>query len=230
MAVNSKATPEENGASSEAILEYLAGLITAGMDSPGAGWISDLAERVKAGEVTVHEAAQMGVVLLIAGFETSANMIALGTLALLEHPDQLAIFRDSEDPKEIANGVEEMLRYLSIAQHGLRRIATEDVEIGGQLVKAGEGFVVPLPIANWDPSVFPEPEKLDLHRSARAHHAFGFGIHQCVGQQLARVELQVVYGTLYRRIPTLELATKIDDIEFKDAAFAYGVNALPVTW
>lgn len=118
-----------------------------------------------------------------------------------------------------------MLRYLSIAQHGLRRIAAEDIETIG----AGEGIIVPLPIANWDPTV-PEPDDLDLHRQARQHHAFGFGIHQCVGQQLARVELQVVYSTLFRRIPTLALATGIDQIEFKEDHFAYGVFALPVTW
>jgi len=229
-AVDRNATPEEGARASGELIRYLTGLIEARVDNPGEGWVSDLAERVKAGELTVAEAAQMGIVLLIAGHETSANMIGLGTLALLQNPEQLAVFRDSDDPKVIANAVEEMLRYLSIAQHGLRRVATEDVEIGGQLIRAGEGIVVPLPIANWDASVFPEPDKLDLHREARAHHAFGFGIHQCVGQQLARVELQVVYGTLYKRVPTLELATSIDRIEFKSDHFAFGVTELPVTW
>ncbi|WP_216896002.1 cytochrome P450 [Nocardia alni] len=229
-AVDSKATSEQNAESSGAIVEYLAGLITERMKEPGVGWVSDLAERVDAGELTVHEAAQMGVVLLIAGHETSANMIGLGTLALLENPDQLAVFRDSDDPKAITAGVEEMLRYLSIPQHGLRRIAVQDIEVGGRTIRAGEGIITPLPIANWDPSVFPDPERLDLHRQARAHHAFGFGIHQCVGQQLARVELQVVYGTLYRRVPTLRLATTADRIEFKHDMFAFGVHELPVTW
>ncbi|WP_194830147.1 cytochrome P450 [Nocardia sp. XZ_19_231] len=230
VAVDSLATPEENARSAGEIVEYLAGLITARLDSPGEGWVSDLAARVNAGDVTVPEAAQMGVVLLIAGHETSANMIGLGTLALLENPEQLAVFRDSDDPKVIAGGVEEMLRYLSIAQHGLRRIALEDIEVGGQIIRAGEGIITPLPIANWDPAAFPAPEQLDLHRQARQHHAFGFGIHQCVGQQLARVELQIVYGSLYRRIPTLQLATTIGEIEFKADAFAYGVKELPVTW
>jgi len=225
IAVDRDAKPEENV--NAQLGEYLAELI---MDSPSEGWVSDLAERVRTGEVTVAEAAQMGVVLLIAGHETSANMIALGTLALLENPDQLALFRDSDDPRVIAKAVEEMLRYLSIAHHGLRRIATEDIEIGGEVIRAGEGIVVALPVANWDPTVFPDPERLDLHREARQHHAFGFGIHQCVGQQLARVELQVVYGTLYKRIPTLELATGIDQLEFKHDKLAYGVHRLPVSW
>ena len=230
VAVDRNATPEQNARSSAEILHYLAGLIEDRMRTPGRGWISDIAEKVNAGELTVHEAAQMGVVLLIAGHETSANMIALGTCALLRNPDQIAIFRDADDPKIIADGVEEMLRYLSIAQHGLRRIATEDVEVGGEMIRAGEGIIVPLPIANWDAEVFPDPDRLDLHRGARRHHAFGFGIHQCVGQQLARAELQVVYGTLYRRIPTLRLAVDFEDIEFKSDHFAYGVHELPVTW
>ncbi|WP_019929569.1 cytochrome P450 [Nocardia sp. BMG111209] len=230
VAVDRNATAAANARSAGQILAYLAGLITARLDAPGEGWVSDLAERVTAGEITVDEAAQLGVVLLIAGHETSANMIGLGTLALLQDPDQLAVFRDSDDPTVIAAAVEEMLRYLSIAQHGLRRIALADIEVGGKTIRAGDGIVVPLPVANWDPAVFPHPERLDLHRQARAHHAFGFGIHQCVGQQLARVELQVVYSTLYRRIPTLRLATTIDRIEFKEDAFAHGVHALPVTW
>ncbi|WP_441952409.1 cytochrome P450 [Nocardia sp. 2TAF39] len=230
VSVDRNATPEENMRSSTEIMEYLAELITDRLTSPGTGWVSDIAQRVDAGELTVREAAQMGVVLLIAGHETSANMIALGTLALLRNPDQLAVFRDTDDPEIIADGVEEMLRHLSIAQHGLRRIALADIEIDGQVIRAGEGIIVALPAANWDPDVFGEPERLDLHRQARQHHAFGFGIHQCVGQQLARVELQVVYGTLYRRIPTLQLATTIDHIEFKEEYFAYGVHELPVTW
>jgi cytochrome P450 len=227
VSVDRNATPEENVRANTELVEYLARLIA---DAPTEGWVADLAERVKAGDITVPEAAQLGVVLLIAGHETSANMISLGTLALLNNPDQLAVFRDNDDQKVIAAAVEEMLRYLSIAHHGLRRIALEDIEIGGQPIRAGEGIIVPLPIANWDPSVFPEPDTLDLHRQARQHHAFGFGIHQCVGQQLARVELQVVYSTLHKRIPTLRLATDMDQLRFKDDHFAYGVFELPVSW
>lgn len=227
-----QASQDEDSEGANELGPYLAGLIKTRMDNPGdgTGWVAELAERVKAGEVTLPEATMMGVVLLIAGHETSSNMIALGTLALLQNPDQLAIFRESNDPKEIANAVEEMLRYLSIAHHGLRRIAVADIEIGGETIRAGEGIIIANPVANWDPSVFPEPDQLDLHREARQHHAFGFGIHQCVGQQLARVELQVVYSTLFKRIPTLELATTVDKLEFKHDKLAFGVFELPVTW
>jgi cytochrome P450 len=229
-AVDRHAAPEETIRANTELVEYLSKVIQDRRGAPGEGWISDLAQRVDAEEVTVAEAAQLGVVLLIAGHETSANMIALGTAALLQNPEQLAVLQQTTDPAVVAGAVEEMLRYLTIAQHGLRRIATADIEVGGEVIRAGDGIVVPLTTANWDAEVFPEPERLDLTRDARAHHAFGFGIHQCVGQQLARVELQVVYGTLYRRIPTLRLATSPDQIRFKEDMFAYGVFELPVTW
>ncbi|WP_405735281.1 cytochrome P450 [Streptomyces sp. NBC_01537] len=229
-AVSSEATPEESQAAAGALLNYLIGLIDAKLTDPGEDLLTDLAERVRAGETTPPEAALMAVVLLIAGHETSANMIALGTLALFQNPEQLALLRDTDDPKIVAGAVEELLRYLTIAHTGQRRIAREDIEIGGQVIRAGDGLVFPLSSANWDPDAFPEPERLDLQRSARHHNAFGFGIHQCLGQLLARVELQIVYGTLYRRVPTLRLATTLEEIKFKHDRLAYGVYELPVTW
>ena len=157
-----------------------------------------------AGELSVKEAAQLGTGLLIAGHETTANMIGLGVLALLENPDQAALLRDTDDPKVVANAVEELMRYLSIIQNGQRRVAAEDIEIGGEIIRAGEGIIIDLAPANWDAEAFPEPDQLDLHRAdAGQHVGFGYGRHQCVGQQLARAELQIVFHTLLRRIPTL---------------------------
>lgn len=230
VAVDRYATPEQSAESATTLGAYLARLIEVKRSDPGDDVLSDFARRVDAGELTTAEATMMSTVLLIAGHETSANMIALGTLTLLQHPDQLALLRETDDPKVVAAAVEEMLRYLSVAHTGQRRIALEDVEIGGVTIRAGEGIVVALPAGNWDPEAFPEPERLDLGRRAAHHHAFGFGIHQCVGQQLARVELQVVYGTLYRRVPTLALAAPFEELEFKHDALAFGVHALPVTW
>jgi cytochrome P450 len=123
-----------------------------------------------------------------------------------------------------------MLRYLTIPHAGQRRVATKDIEIGDEVIRAGEGIIIDLPAANWDPKTFPEPHRLDPYRAASHHHAFGFGSHQCVGQQLARAELQIVYGTLFRRVPALELATTFEEIEFKHDALAFGVYALPITW
>jgi cytochrome P450 len=172
----------------------------------------------------------MGVLLLLAGHETTANMIALGTLALLTNPDQLALLRESDDPKLIAGAVEELLRYLNITHNGRRRVALEDIEISGQLIRAGEGLILANDIGNRDPAAFPDPDRLDIQRDARRHVAFGFGVHQCLGQPLARMELQVVYGTLYRRIPTLSFAASLDRIHFKHDGSVYGVYDLPVTW
>jgi cytochrome P450 len=218
-------------AAQEELTEYLDGVIADKLAEPGDDLLSRLAvEHVAAGELSRREAAMMAVLLLIAGHETTANMIALGTLALLEHRDQLAAVRDTDDPVLIAGAVEELLRYLSIVHSGRRRIALEDIEIDGDTIHAGDGIVLAGDAANRDEDRFPDPDRLDVHRDARGHVAFGFGVHQCLGQPLARVELQVVYGTLYRRIPGLRLAVPLEQIPFKHDSNVYGVYELPVTW
>ncbi|PXY30865.1 cytochrome P450 [Prauserella flavalba] len=224
------AEPEERTAALGKLAAYLDELMGAKLAKPRDDLLSGLAGRVEAGELTRSEAAQMGVLLLIAGHETTANMIALGTLALLEHPDQLARLRDADDPRLVESAVEELLRYLNITHNGRRRVATEDIEIAGRTIKAGEGIILANDIANRDPDVFPDPDRLDLGRDARKHVAFGFGVHQCLGQSLARLELEIVYGTLYRRIPTLRLASDLARIPFKHDGSVYGVYELPVTW
>ncbi|OKK01141.1 cytochrome P450 [Amycolatopsis sp. CB00013] len=228
--INRETGPEAKAAAGAALGEYLDTLIGEKLENPGEDLLSGLTERIRAGELTRQEAAQMGVLMLIAGHETTANMIALGTLALLEHPDQLTLLRETDDPKLIASAVEELLRYLHITHNGRRRVALEDIEIADEVIRAGEGIILANDIGNRDPDVFPDPDRLDLRRDSRRHVAFGFGVHQCLGQPLARMELQVVYGTLYRRIPTLRLATDLSEIDFKHDGSVYGVYALPVTW
>ncbi|WP_327100538.1 cytochrome P450 [Nocardia vinacea] len=224
-------TAEETQANVVEMINYLADLVDAKAENPAEDAISDLAERVKAGEIDRWEAAMQGVGLLFAGHETTGNMIGLGTLALLEHPEQLAVVRDTDDPKVLANAIEELLRYLSIIHTGQRRVAMEDIEIGGEVIRADEGIIIDLAPANWDPNTFQEPGRLDSDRAnANQHMAFGHGRHQCVGQQLARAELQIVFQTLFRRIPTLRLATTIDRVDFKHDRLAYGVYELPVEW
>ncbi|MFC9057177.1 cytochrome P450 [Streptomyces sp. NPDC057074] len=229
--VRRTSTPDEVRSAFATLTGYLSELVSAKAARPQDDLLSTLAtERVGTGQMTPQEAARMGVLLLIAGHETTANMIALGTLALLQHPEQLALLRETDDPKIVAGAVEELLRYLSIVHTGRRRAALEDIEIGGEVIRAGDGLILAGEVANWDPEVFPGPDRLDLTRDARRHVAFGFGVHQCLGQPLARVELQAVYGTLYSRIPTLALATGIDQLEFKHDGFVYGVYELPLTW
>jgi len=213
------------------LLGYLDRLVERKLAEPDDGLLSRVAaERVTTGELSRRELATMGLLLLIAGHETTANMIALGTYALLSFPDQLAAVRDSDDPELIRRTVEELLRYLSIVHSGRRRVAIEDIEIAGQVIHAGDGIIFPNEIANRDAEVFADPDGLDVYRDARSHMAFGFGVHQCLGQPLARVELQVVYGTLYRRVPSLALAADPAQIPFKNDGVVYGVYELPVTW
>jgi len=225
------ATGEDTAKGAMNLYKYIAKLVEAKVEDPAEDAVSDLAERVKAGELSVKEAAQLSTGLLIAGHETTANMIGLGVLALLENPDQAAVLRDAEEPKIVANAVEELLRYLSIIQNGQRRVALEDIHISGETIGAGEGIIIDLAPANWDPDAFTEPDRLYLHRSgADRNVAFGYGRHQCVGQQLARAELQIVFRTLLRRVPTLALAVPVADIPFKHDRLAYGVYELPVIW
>jgi cytochrome P450 len=140
------------------------------------------------------------------------------------------LLRDAEDPKVIATAVEELMRYVSIIQTGQRRIADEDIEVDGEPIRAGDGIILDVAPANWDARQFPEPDQLDLRREEGPHVGFGYGRHQCVGQQLARMELQIVLPTLFRRIPTLRLAVPIDELPFKHDALAYGLYVLPVAW
>ncbi|WP_163506533.1 cytochrome P450 [Fodinicola acaciae] len=227
--IDSNATGEAAMKAFAAQNEYLAGLVQKRMAAPQDDVVSDFAARVNAGEIGVAEAAQMALGLLVAGHETSANMIGLGTLVLLENPDQLALLREADDDA-VANAVEELLRYLGIIHGAQRRIATADIDIAGEVIRAGEGILIEFATANRDPRTFDRPDELDVRRSAREHHAFGYGAHQCIGQQLARVELQVVFPTIFRRVPALRLATTIDQIRFKQDRLAYGVYELPVAW
>ncbi|GAB2881275.1 cytochrome P450 [Streptomyces mayteni] len=228
--INKETSGEERIAARQRLAAFLEGLLAEKLLHPREDLLSGLAERIRAGELSREEATEMGVLMLFAGHETTANMITLGTLALLRHPDQLAVLRDSDDPKLVASAVDELLRYLTITHGGLRRVALEDIEVGGQVIRAGEGIIPVNETANRDPSVFPDPDRLDLTRDARRHVTFGYGIHQCLGQPLARMELQVVYPTLLRRVPTLAVAADLAEIPFKHDGFVYGAYELPVTW
>jgi cytochrome P450 len=224
------ATEEDTVQGAATLAKYIANMIRAKMPSPSEDLVSDLAERVNAEEISVREATQLALGVLIAGHETTANMISLSIAALLEHPDQLAFLRDVEDPKAVAAAVEELMRYLSIIQTGQRRIAVEDIEVGDETIRAGDGIILDVAPANWDARQFPDPERLELRRDNGAHVGFGYGRHQCVGQQLARMELQIALPTLFRRVPTLRLAVPVKELPFKHDTLAYGVYELPVTW
>jgi len=229
---SSLATPAESAAAMDELIAYLESLIDRKNAEPGDDLLSRLVvSELRSGAMTRNEVAKMARLLLVAGHETTANMIALGTAALLEHPAELARLRErSDDAAFVSSAVEEMLRYLTVTHHGRRRVALADIELGGERIREGEGIIAAADIANRDPRVFEDPDTLDLGRNPRNHIAFGYGTHQCLGQSLARIELQVVFSTLYRRIPTLALAAPLDRIPFKQEMAVYGVHELPVSW
>ncbi|BCJ36696.1 cytochrome P450 [Actinocatenispora thailandica] len=211
------------------LMSYLDGMIAAWEQDPGDDLIGrQIVRRREAGRYERDELVSLAALLLIAGHETTANMISLGILALLEHPDEAVALR--ADPSRTPLAVEEMLRYFTIVDSVTSRVTTEAVEIGERRIGPGEGVVALGLSANHDPASFEHPDELDLDRGARHHVAFGFGPHQCLGQNLARVELAVVFDTVLRRIPGLRLAGAVDELPYKDDASIYGIYRMPVEW
>ncbi|MFI9813690.1 cytochrome P450 [Saccharothrix variisporea] len=209
----------------ERIEDFVADLVRRKHDEPGDDMLTGL---IQTGELTDEEVANMGLLLLVAGHETTANMLGIGTLTLLGHPEQLAALK--ADPSLIDNTVEELMRYLSIVQFGASRVALEDVELGGVTVKAGEPVSISVMAANRDPAKFDRPEEFDIHRPATGHVAFGHGVHQCLGQQLARIEMRVGFNALFREFPDLRLAVPASEVPMRDDMAIYGVHKLPVTF
>jgi cytochrome P450 len=228
--LNFDADPAVQREAARQLQDYMTQLALAELAAPADNLFKRLARRAEDSgrPVTVDELAVVSLTLLVAGHETTTNMIGLSTLALLRDPDQLAELR--ADPELVESAVEEMLRYLSVVHFGLLRYATEDIPLGTEYIRAGEWLIAAVGASNRDEGVFPGADQIDLQRQARTHLAFGFGAHQCVGQQLARVELWEVFGRLFQRIPTMRLAVPFEQITFKDNALIYGVHSLPVTW
>jgi cytochrome P450 len=216
-------------ATKELCEDYLRELIRTKDRDPGDDVLSRLiVNQMRPGNLSEQDLVSMVRLLLIAGHETTANFTAMGVLLLLQHPEQLRALR--EEPALIPQAVEEILRYLDITHLGRRRVALEDVQLGEQLIRAGEGVIALSLSANRDDDVFPEPDTFNIHREARHHVSFGYGVHQCLGQPLARAELQIVFETLFRRIPALRLAVPMESLQFKYEMFIYGVKSLPVAW
>jgi cytochrome P450 len=226
--IETASTGEEKTAAHQALGDYLERLVEDKRREPKDDLVSRLGEHVNAGTFSVRDAADVGAFLLFAGHETTANMIGLGVLALLEHPDQLP--RLYESKAELANAIEELLRYLTIAHTGLIRMALEDITVGDVTIRAGEGVIILINSANRDADTFDDADTLDLARAnARQHLAFGYGIHQCLGQPLARMELQIVLPEVFRRLPNLRIEPG-REVTFKQTSAAYGPSFMPVTW
>ncbi|SES04899.1 cytochrome P450 [Lentzea albida] len=203
---------------------FLAGLIAAKRAEPTDDLLSDLARDE---DLSDQELVGMSFLLLLAGHETTANMLALGTFALLEHPDQMAALR--AEPELIPDAVEELLRYLTVVDIFFR-YAAEDIEFHGETIREGSTVVLSLLAGNHDPGRYENGDELDVHRNARGHLAFGHGVHQCLGQQLARIEMRAGFEGLLHRFPSLRLAVPAAEVKLKTDMNIYGVHALPVTW
>lgn len=220
--------PAETAKATADLAAYLENLVDTRTESLGDDLVSKLIrQHLLTAEISRGDFLSMLNVMIIGGFDTTANMIALGTVLLLRHPDQMADLR--ANPDLMPGAIEEMLRYLSVAHHVAARVAKAEIEIRGVTIHDGDGVMASIPAANHDPEVFPEPERFDVRRDARDHVAFNFGIHQCLGQNLARLELQVVFTKLLERFPALSLAVAESDLVFRNSMI-YGVNKVPVTW
>ncbi|WP_433293984.1 cytochrome P450 [Pseudonocardia sp. CA-142604] len=205
--------------------DYMAELVKGAQADPGEDMLGMLV-REHGDELSFDELCGIASLLLIAGHETTANMLGLGTLALLRHPDQLALLRD--EPERVDAAVEELLRWLSIVHSGTGKITTTDVEIAGQKIAAGEFVMCALPAANRDPELLSDPDKLDITRGAMGHLAFGHGIHHCLGAPLARMEMRLAFPALLQRFPGLR--TTDAEPGFRSFNVIYGLTSLPIAW
>jgi cytochrome P450 len=222
--------PEEAEAAFKEIRGYVDELAHRAARDPGDHLLGRLVrERHRSGGLTHEELAGMAFLLLVSGHQTTANMIPLGVYTLLSNPEQLAALR--ADPVLWPSAVEELLRYHSIVDWvALARVATDDIRVGEQTVRAGEGVFVLGASANHDERAFAEPAMFDVRRGRRNHLAFGYGVHQCLGHNLARAELEIAYQRLFERLPDLRVLGDPEDLPFRYEERTFGLHRLPVTW
>lgn len=207
--------------------DYMRGLVGRARQNPGEDILGMLI-RDHGSELSDDELVGIAGLLLLAGHETTSNMLGLGVLALLRHPDQLAAVRD--DPDAVGPAVEELLRWLSIVQNAIPRFTTTDVEVAGVRIPAGELVFASLPAGNRDPDFVDSPDTLDIRRGAPGHLAFGHGVHHCLGAPLARMEMRIAFPALLRRFPALTLAESFEAVQYRSFHFIYGLKSLAVTW
>jgi len=217
-------------AASEA-LEGLRGYMEARFEerrrAPADDLITGLVQAEEAGDKLSREELQgMVYAILLAGYETTAHLIGSGALALLRHPDQLAKLR--ADPALMPSAVEELLRFCSPAATSTLRYAAEDVVVGGVVIPKGDMVLVVITAANRDPARFPSPDSLDITRADNQHLAFGHGIHYCLGAPLARVEGEIAFETLLRRMPDLRLGVSPEALAWRPSFVLRGLASLPV--
>lgn len=210
-------------------IAYMRRLVAAKRENPGDDLISGLVLAEAEGDkLSENELLGMIFLLIVAGHETTVNLIANGLLALFDHPEQYARLR--EDPALVKPAVEEMLRWYGPVEMNLVRWVRADTDLGGQPLRRGEQVVALLAAANRDPEQFPDPETFDITREPNRHIAFGTGIHACLGATLARLEGQIAFTALLSRLPNLALAIPRDEVEWRAGTFLRGLTRLPVAF
>jgi cytochrome P450 len=221
---------DEIEAALDAMRGYLVELIAAKRAEPADDLISALIEiRDREDRLSEDELVYMCLGILLGGHETTATQANLSLLALLAHPSQLALLRS--DPARLPGAIEELMRFVQLsASLPPARVTAQEVTLGGVTIPAGEMVFPHFGLANRDPSVFPDPDDLDITRPHGSHVGFGFGAHHCLGAQLARTELQEAFRGLLGRLPGLRLAREAGELRYKEKMAITSVEELPVTW
>ncbi|MER6580712.1 cytochrome P450 [Nonomuraea sp. NPDC001023] len=218
--------PAERMAAEQAIRAYMFDCVDRMSQAPGDGLLPALIRQQNGERLSREELAGLGHLLMVAGNESTASMLALGTLALMRHRDELELLQ--EQPRFTEAAVEELLRWLTVVHITAPRRTTEDVEIAGQHIPSGSLVMCSLPAANRDKALIDDPDRLDLSRGEAGHIAFGHGIHHCLGAPLARLELRVALPRLLQRFPGLRATD--DEARFRTTNIVYGLTSLEVTW
>ena len=225
--VSNTASPGAYQADATAMIRYFISLLAAKRRDPADDLLSALiAARDEEDKLSENELVSMAFLLLVAGHETTVNLIGNGMLALLLNPGELARLR--ADPSLLASAVEELLRYVNPVNNATYRFAAEPLEIGGARIGTGEVVLVALSGANRDPSRYPDPDLLDLSRDSAGHLAFGHGSHYCLGAPLARLEAEIAFRGLLSRFGSMALAVPPGSLRWRPSTLIHGLEALPV--
>ncbi|KAK2804240.1 hypothetical protein FQN51_002329 [Onygenales sp. PD_10] len=228
---NGSSTAAAAGNANNELLQYIGKLVDQRVAKPEKDMISKLVvEQLNPGHIDRLDAVQISFLMLVAGNATLVNMINLGVVTLLQHPDQLADLK--ADPSLAPLFVEELCRFHTASAMATRRVAKVDITLGGQEIKAGEGIIAATQSGNRDEEVFPDPDTFNMYRKRGPEKAlgFGYGEHACVAEGLARTELEVVFSTLFQRLPNLKPAIPFSKIKYTRPTADVGIEELPVVW
>ncbi len=224
-----RSTPADAEAAAIELMGYFDRIVTEKEQQTGDDLLCRLIENARLeGQPSHQELVGLAALLLLGAYDTMALAMGMGVVTLINHPDQLDSFLHDETKADAL--VDELVRYLSINHAGLPRAAKENMEIGGQHIRAGDGVILMINSANRDIDGFENPDAFDIGRKEQHHLGFGHGIHKCLGMQFARAELSIAIRTLFTRVPSLEIAVPQSELRYRNEMVLYGLEVLPVTW